>query len=802
MRQTVGDISFGFRLFRHAPGFALAGVLVIALGVATTTAIFSVVYGVMLRPLPYPEPDRLVALWSRTPATAGRVKVNPADHRDVLRSTGVFEDVALANAPQNFNLIGEGEPERVEAARLASNIFSVLRISPRLGRRFTPDDEQAGKDRVVLLSDGLWRRRFGGDPSIIGRTINLSGTPYDVVGVMDPQFHFPEREYQLWIPLTIDPRLLARQIAGYNHFAIARLKAGVGLDQAQRDVDALAARLEAEYPNTNRGVRLEVLPMAEESVRAVRPALFSLLAAVATLLLIACLNLASLVATRAAARTREFAVRLALGASHSRLTVLAVAELVPVLVLGGIVGVAAAQMAIALFIPLAPAALPRVDAVEISAPVLLFSLAVVTLTGLVAGILPASRVCRAAVPAEALGARSSTASRRHVTTRRALVIAQIALTLPLLLGATVLGRSFAAIMAVNPGFRTERVLTLHMAIPRSKYRTDQEIAAFYTRIIDRVRDLPGVVSAAMVNRVPLAGNDQVMALRFEGVEGGPRTVQSRSATPDYFTTLGIPLRQGRVFTERDSADAPLVGIIDERLAASLWRNETAIGKRFQVALPGQSLTSGEIVGVVGNIRHQRLDTDDDRQVYFNYHQFTDGRIALVVRTQSDVRAILPAVVQTIHNLDPEQPVHNVGAMDDVFKRSAAERWLNTAIIATFAICALLLAGVGLYGVIAYGVTQRVHEFGLRIALGATPSRISGLVLLEGLVLAGTGAAIGLGAAVALSGAMRNFLYRVTALDPLSVASATAVLFVVTIVASYLPARRAARSAPAETLRGA
>ena len=795
-------LALGFRLFRHAPGFAAASLLIVALGVGTTTAIFSVVYGVMLRPLPYPEPDRLVAVWSRTPAAAGRVKVNPADQRDLVRATGVFEDVALANAPQNFNLVGDGEPERVVAARLASNIFSVLRINPRLGRRFTTNDEQAGNDRVVLLSDGLWRRRFGGDPSIVGRTIDLSGAPYEVVGVMDPQFHFPEREHQLWIPLTIDPRLLARQIAGYNHFAIARLKAGVSLHRAQRDVDVLAARLEAEYPNTNRGVRLEVLPMAEESVRAVRPALYALLAAVASLLLIACLNLASLVATRAAGRTREFAIRLALGASHGRLTVLAVAELLPVLVLGGTLGVATARLAIALFIPLAPAALPRVDAIEISGPVLAFSFAVVALTALVAGILPAMRGCSAAVPAEALGARSVTAGRRDVRTRRALVVAQIALTLPLLVGATGLGRSFAAIMAVDPGFRTEHVLALHMAIPRSKYTTDQAIAALYTRIIDRVRALPGVMSAAMVNRVPLAGNDMVMALTFEGVEGGPRIVQSRSATPDYFTTLGIPVRAGRIFTERDSATAPLVGIIDERLAASLWRNETAIGKRFRVTLPGQSPTSGEIVGVVGNVRNQRLDTDDDRQVYFNYHQFTDGRIALVVRSRSDVRALLPAVVQTIHDVDPDQPVYDVGTMDDVLVRSTAERWLNTAIIGSFATCALLLAGIGLYGVIAYGVTQRVREFGLRIALGAAPSRISRLVLGEGLVIAGTGAAIGLGAALALSKGIRNFLFRVTPLDPLSVASATALLLVVAIVASYLPARRAALSAPAETLRGA
>ena len=802
--QTAREVTVGFRLFRHAPGFAIPGVLVVALGIGATTAISSVVYGVMLRPLPYPEPERLVALWSRTPASAGRLKINPADQRDLQHSNGVFEDVALANAPQNFNLIGGGPPERLVAARFSSNWLSVLRIHPRLGRGFTPSDEQAGKDRVVLLSDALWRRRFGGDPSIVGRTINLSGAPYEVVGVMDANFQFPDREHQLWIPLRINPRLLSRQVAAYDHFAIARLKPGVGLDQAQREVDALAGRLDADYPNTNRGVRLEVLPMLEESVSAVRPALYLLLAAVATLLLIACLNLASLVATRTAGRTPEFAVRLALGASHGRLTLQALAELVPILVMGGVLGVIAAQLAIAMFIPFAPAALPRADSIRISAPVLLFSLAVVALTGLVAGLLPARQGWHAAAPAEALGVRSATGSRQHVRMRRALVVAQIALTLPLLLGATVLARSFATMIAVDPGFRTDNVLALQMAIPRTKYRTDPEIAAFYARILDRLRALPGVASAGMVNRLPLAGGDLAMPVSFDGVEGGSTMIQSRSATPDYFTTLGIPLRAGRMFSERDSDTAPLVGIIDERLAAALWPKEYAIGKRFQVSFPGQTPMSGEVIGVVGNVRHRRLEaleTVEDRQMYFNYRQFTDGRIALVVRSQSNVRAIAPAIAQTVHSLDPEQPVYDVRTMDDVLARSAAERWFSMTMIATFAASALLLAAVGLYGVMAYGVTQRSREFGLRIALGAAPARIAGQVLGQALLLTGTGAAIGLTGATVLTKGMKSLLNGVTPLDPLSVASAAVALLVVAIVASYLPARRAALSPPAEMLRG-
>lgn len=390
MHQIGRDLAFGIRLLRRAPGFAVISALVVALGIGTTTAIFSVVYGVMLRPLPYAEPERLVALWTRLPNAPQRVRVNPADHRELRSSNTAFEDVALANAPQNFNLIGSGEPERLVAARLSSNLFSVLGVSPALGRAFTSDEEQSGNDRVVLLSDGLWRRRFGADPSIVGRTIDLSGNLYEIVGVMRPNFQFADREHQLWIPLTINPRLLARE-----------------------------------------------------------------------------------------------------------------------------------------------------------------------------------------------------------------------------------------------------------------YRTDEQIAAFYTRIVDRVAALPGVISAAMVNRLPMAANNQVLAFEIEGVTGDPVSLQSRSVTPDYFRTMSIPVREGRVFSVRDSAKAPLVGVIDDRVARTLWPDESAVGKRFRVARPGQLPTWGEVVGVVANIRHRGLDSEEDRQIYFSYQQFTDGRIALVVRSRTDVRGITPAVLQAI-----------------------------------------------------------------------------------------------------------------------------------------------------------
>ena len=800
MRQIGRDLAFGIRLLRRAPGFAGISVLVVALGIGTTTAIFSVVYGVMLRPLPYAEPDRLVALWSRLPNSVQRARVNPADHRDLRSSNSVFEDIALANAPQNFNLISLGEPERLVAARLSSNLLSVLRVSPELGRAFTSDEERSGNDRVVLLSDGLWRRRFGADPSIVGRTINLSGNPYEVVGVMRPDFQFPEREHQIWIPLTINPRVLARQIANYDHLGVARLKRGVGIEQAQRELDELAARLEADYPATNRGVRVEVLPLIEESIRVVRPALYVMLAAVFCLLLIACLNLASLLATRAATRSREFSVRLALGASRGRLTLQALSEVAPVLAVGGIAGVAGARLAIAMFVPVAPATLPRIDSIEVNGAVLAFSMVILVLTGLVAGILPAMHAWRANIPTATMGSRSGTATRGHVRTRSALVVAQLALALPLLVGATALARSFAALMNVDPGFRTENVVSLHMAIPRSKYQSDEQIAAFYRRIVDRVVALPGVISAGMVNRLPLAGNDLAMAFEFESLTGPPISLQSRSVTPDYFQTLSIPVREGRVFTERDSAKAALVTVVDERVARALWPGQSAVGKRYRVSLPGQQPTWGEIVGVVGNIHHRGLDTDDDRQIYFSYQQFTDGRIALVVRSHGDVRAITPAVLQAVRSLDPEQPVYDMRTMDDVLARSAAARSLNMTIIGVFAVSSLLLAGVGLYGVIAYGVTQRTREFGVRMALGAVPSEMSRLVLRKGTVLALSGAALGLGGAIVLARGMESLLYGVAPLDPVSFAAAAALLLGVALAASYFPARRAALTDPTHALR--
>jgi predicted permease len=798
--QAARDLRLGMRLVRKAPGFAASAALVVALGIGTTTAIFSVVYGVMFRPLPYDEPERLVALWSRVPGASQRVRLNAADQRVLVAGNTVFDDIALATAPQNFNLTGSGEPERVVAARLSSNVLSVLRVRPVVGRAFTPVDEQRGPAPVVLISHGLWKRRFGADPAILGRTITLSGNPYEVIGVMPPGFQFPGREHELWIPLTINPRVLARQIANYDHFAVARLKPGVPLGRARREIEALARRLEADFPATNREVRIEVLPLLEESVRSIRSTLYVLLAAVGCLLLIACSNLAGLLGTRAAGRAQEFSVRLALGASRGRLVLQALAEVAPILVMGGTAGILGAKWAVAAFLPFAPAALPRADSIEVSGNVLVFSVIVLGLTGGAAGLLPAIQSWRARAANVRIGGRAGTATLRHVRTRSVLVIAQLALSLPLLVGAAALSRSFAGLMRVDPGFSTETVLSLHMAIPRTKYDSDERIAGLYRQIVDRVSAVPGVVSAGMVNRLPLAGNNLVLPFELESAPGQSVTLQVRSVTPDYFRTMSIPLLQGRALDERDSATAPLAGVVDERAARTLWPGENAIGQRFRVTVPGRQPAWGEIVGVVPRIHDQGLDKDDNGQMYLGYHQFTDGRIALVVRTHADAGALTTAVVQALRSVDPDQPVYDVRTMDEVLARSAAERWLNMAILVAFAGASLLLAGAGLYGVIASSVTDRRREFGVRLALGATRSDVSRLVLRTGAALAGTGAALGLGGAVALVRGMESLLYGVPGFDPVSFAAAGALLFAVALTASYLPARRAALTDPARTLR--
>ncbi len=802
VRLVRRDIAYGARLLRKSPGFAIASIAIVALGIGAVTAIFTIVYGVVLRPLPFPEPERLVNVWTRAQRFGlARALVNVADYNDWRAANHVFQDIALTRNIASYNLTGAGEPERLQGARVTANLFRVLGVSPAIGRTFTEEENENGSDDVVLLSDGLWRRRFGADPSIVGRTIALNGNSHIVVGVMRPDFRYPSREFQLWTPLKFNPAQVSRAEPGYEFWAIARLAQGISLAQAQSEMDTIAVRLQTAHPASNEDIGIEVAPTRDDLVQVVRPALYVVSGAVSCLLIIASLNLSNLLNARAAARTREFSVRMALGASRGRLALQAFAEVAPILVLGGALGVIAAQLAVDAFVPLAPASLPRVENLSVNASVLIVSVLVLVATGLIAGLLPASQAWRSERASTREDSRSAAGGRRQSRARNALVVMQVALALPMLVGAGLLVRSFTALTGVEPGFNSAGVVTMHLAIPRSKYPRDAEVAAFCDRLLERVSAVPGITAAGMVNRLPLAGVAQIGNLEVDTGRGESVTLPSvdwRTATPDYFRAMGIPLVEGRVFAATDTQTAPVVGLIDERIAHALWPGESAIGRRYRILFRDQPWVT--IIGVVGHIRHDGLDNDGRPQVYWNHLQRAQDRMVLVARTLGDPDALAPSIVAAVREVDRDQPVYDVRSMDAVVEWSLAQRWLNTTLLTAFACVALLLSSVGLYGVIAFGVTRQAREFGIRLALGANRSDVTRHVVRQGAMLAIGGAAIGLAAAALLTQGLQGMLYGVQTNDLTSYAIATTVLLLVALAASYIPARRAAAVDPATTLR--
>lgn len=795
VHQMLHDLRFGGRILRKSPGFAITGVAIVALGIGAATAIFSVVYGVMLRPFPFPEPDRLVSIWllrhghHNYPAAA--------DAMDLRRLRGVFTDVALFDNT-NLNLAGDGEPERLQGASVSLNLFSVLGVSPAIGRAFAPNEDQAGHERVVIISDAFWRGRFDADPAIVGRQIRLGGLRYTVVGIMPRSFQYPTRAHQAWVPLVLQPGELTRQVTE-NYRIVARLAPGVTLEQARREASALASRLTAVDP-AYPGITVDA--MLDDAVHDVRPALILLLGAVAFLLLIACANLSNLFAARASTRSAEFAVRLALGASRGRLIGQAIAEATPVLALGGVLGVTVARWAVGLFVAAAPAGLPRVENIALSAPVVALSLVLLIVTGLAASLAPAIQAWTADFTKITKdGGRTSTSGRRRATMRRAGVAAQMAFALPLLVGASLLLRSAMNVAGVDPGFNAERVTTLAFEVVRSAHRTDEEVADYYTRMINAVKAVPGVVNAGITNRIPLVGG-QTNPVTFEHATARAdelTNVDTRTVSPEYFATLGIKLIAGRVFTDRDDANAPTVTIVDDRVARAMWPGESAIGKRLREP-PWQGRRWTTVVGVVRHVRTESLETDPLPQVYWSYRQWTQDNMVLAVRSAGPSSVPIMPILGAIRSTDAEQSVYNVRTMTQIVDQSLTQRRLTTILMAGFSALALVLAAVGMYGVVAYGVTQRMREFGIRIALGSTPREVVQLVLSQELSMALTGAAVGIGLAIGAGGVMRSLVYAVATRDVLSVLAATLVLFALAAIASYIPARRAAAVDPGVTLK--
>jgi predicted permease len=796
IRQLVRDVGFGARLLGKSPAFGITAIAIVALGIGAATAVFSVVYGVMLRPLPFREPERLVSIWLQR--NLARNYPAAADAVELRQLRGVFEDVALfENA--NLNLVGDGEPQRLQGARVSLNLFSVLGVPAALGRTFARDEDQAGRERVVLLSHALWHGRFGADRAVVGRQIRLNDSLHTIVGAMPPGFRYPSGDHQAWVPLVLEPGELTRQVTE-NYRVVARLAAGATLDQARREAAVLAERLATTYGG-NAGMTVD--SMLDDAVRDVRPTLTLLLGAVSFLLLIACVNLSTLFGARASARRGEFAVRLALGASRRRLIAQAIAEAAPVLLLGGVFGVALAKWAVRALVATAPAGLPRVESIALSAPVVVFSLILLVLAGCAASIAPAVQAWASdftTITKE--GGRSSTPGRGRSAARRVGVAAQIAFALPLLVGASLLLRSAINVTRVDPGFRPERVATLAFEVSRSKHPSDRQVSDYYARLVEAVRAVPGVTNASLVNRIPLVGG-QTNPLRFETTT--PTTdeltnVETRTVTPEYFATLGIRLIAGRGFTEHDDTDAPTVAIVDERVARAIWPGEPVIGKRFRGPAWRRDTGWVNVIGVVAHVRTTGLEVDPLPQVYWSYRQWTQDRMVLAVRSEIESTALVAPVIRAIRSVEPEQSVYNVRTMTQIVDRSLAQRRLTTLLMAGFSGLALLLAAVGIYGVVAYGVTQRLREFGIRIALGATPRQVTRLVVWQGTSMAVAGSAIGLVVAIAAAGVMSHLVYGVAPRDLASIVGATASLMLVAGLASYVPARRAAAVDPGVTLR--
>jgi predicted permease len=805
METAFQDLRYGLRMLRKSPGWTAVMCATLALGIGLTTAIFSLAYGILLRSLPYPDPDRLVALHnnSSNPAAAGipRLGVCSADWMDWRAQSRSLEDIALTRMVTNFNLTGDGRPERVVGTRTTWNLPQVLGLQPLLGRYFT--EEEARRDAsVAVLGYGFWERRFARDPAIVGRDIQLNGESFEVIGVMPPDFQYPTSDYTLWTPLFITPDEIRTRMV-FFYISVGRLKPGVSLQQAQAEMSAIMQDLERKYPeNSRRGVLVE--PMLEYAVGEFRTSIYVLLAAVGCLLLIVCINLGGLLVARASARTHEFAIRAALGASTGRLRRQTLAEALPLSAVGGSGGVLLAWWLLKMSSAWLPAGLTSLVSIRLDGRVTVVALALSVLVVLLAGMLPARLASRVQLACTMQQGSRATAS--GITMRDALVVAQIAVTLVLVFAGVLLARSLVEVMKVNPGFSPQGVLTMQLTVPRAKYTsdlypTDPLVADYYHRLVARVKTIPGVIEAGIVNALPFGPGRMSGGIEFEGKTDGDRIgVNINSATPGYFSALGIPLIRGRDFTEYDREGALAVGIIDERLARSVFGEENPLGKRFRFSRGGPTTQWREIVGVVGHIKSDSLETDLHPQAYSPEAQQTLDRGALVVRTVGRPETFTSAVVEQIHKENPDQPVYDVRSMEARLDRSLQSRNLLTGLVMLFGGSALLLACLGLYGVVSYGVGLRLREFAIRTALGARPGDVRRLVLSHAAWLWISGTAIGLVASWPAGRALRSQLYGVGSSDAIALLVAPCLLLVIALLAGLGPARRAGRVDPAVTLR--
>jgi putative ABC transport system permease protein len=814
------DIRYGARMLLKNPGISVIVIIALALGIGANSAIFSVVNAVLLRPLPYEESERLVFLNEKSPVL-DEMSISYPNFTDWRTQTQTFEKIGVYNRA-SYNLTGTGEAERIVTGQVSADLFSVLRVNALHGRVFTNDEDKPGGTPVVVLSYPLWQRRFGGQTSILNQPITLNGKSYDVIGIMPQTFAYPSR-VEMWVPVGQLSDQASWKQRG-NHpglYGVGRLKPGATIEQADADMNTIAANLEKQYPDTNTGNRVRLRSLMEIFVGDVRRALWVIFGAVGFVLLIACANIANLLLARATARKKEMAIRTAVGASRWRLARQLLTESVLLSLIGGSLGLALARWGVDLILYMSPDAIPRSREIGLDWTVLGFTIGVSVLTGIIFGLLPAIQAGDVDVH-ETLKESGRGTSARHWL-RSSLVVGEVATTLVLLIAAGLMIRSFYLLQKVNPGFSHEHLTSFSISLPQKKYASEESRASFYDRLLENIRGLPGVESTAAASGLPLGNNGWQTSYVIDGQPEPPRDqiplLEACLVTPDYFKAMNIPLLRGRMFNDQDNR-AHLAGrdlsklnenersgaglnkiIVDEEFARRHWPNEDPIGKHVRIGGSDPANPRLEIIGVVGRVKMESLNQNSDRvQGYFPFAQVPQGGMTVLIKGASDPNQLIGSVRAAIREIDPDQPIHSVRTMDEIRAESVQNERLNLTLLSLFAGIALVLAIVGIYGVMSYSVTQRTHEIGIRMAIGARPRDVFTMILGHGMKLALIGVVIGLVGAFALTRLMASMLFGVAPTDATTYAAISVLLVAVTLVACYLPGRRATKVEPTISLR--
>ncbi len=808
METLIQDVRYGIRMMRRSTAITAIAVISLALGIGANTVIFSVVNAILLKSLPFNDPDRIVLAWGNSSNEGNRrSQVSATDVDDWRNQNSVFEDITTYGG-WSATLLGDGEPERIQGIQVGDGYFSIMKATPIFGRAFLPEEQQDGKDFVIILGYGLWQRRFSGDPNVVGQTVSLSGRPYTIVGVMPADFQplptsLVDPRGDFYRPVA-EPHDEEQRSARHLR-SIARLKPGVTLEQAQAEMTTIASRIEQEHPTNNRGYGVRLVTLPEDTVGGLRPTLLMLFGAVGFVLLIACANVGNLLLARSAARQKEIAIRRALGAARSRLVRQFLTESIMLAMIGGGLGLLLALQGTSIIEALGSQVTPLLVGIKIDSSVLVFTLVASLLSGIVFGLAPALHVSNPDLN-ESLkeGGRSSGAGASRNRLRSALVVSEVAMALVLLICAGLLIKSVLRLRDLSPGFNSENQLTMNVTLPSAKYPKAQMWVSAYNQMVERIEALPGVQSAGLTSVLPLSGNFDGRGLAVEDYpkpRGEELDVDLYITTPGYLRTMAIPLLKGRALTEQDVEDVLQVALINETMARELWPDQTPIGKRIK--FPGSERNPQPwrtIVGVMGDVKQYGLDRKDPMQIYLPEAQFPTSFMSLVVRTSVDPKTMIAAVRNEIQSVDKDQAVYNITTLDQLLADSISLRRFSMILLIIFAALALTLAGVGIYGVISYSVTQRTHEIGVRMALGASRRDIIKLVVGQGMTLTLAGVAAGLAASFALTRVLESLLFAVSETDLATFILIPAILTAVALAACAVPARRATKVDPMVALR--